>query len=253
MLARDIRSTGPIQLCVLLQRQPDAWMTVLWRPSPNHVAGKISRVRPEYPETSDALAASFPGVFPDWMREEMAARMEGQPIYQYGGNIITSQLHVGDSVVFLGDSGAPMTVTLGLGCNTGLESARIFCGMLEATLCGGEPVSSVPARFSKARRGDVHAVQRIEHMHAIQRGHVLPRSALERRHALFGVHVCGWLDRVVKKGWPVPSMADIFEVGRPQAQVVKVVNGVRYAAYAAVVVAAATAMCGAAAATRALA
>ena len=217
---------------LLVQKQSNAWMTVLWRPSADHIAGKISRVRPEHPETADALAASFPGIFPDWMLQEMAARMQHQPIYQYGGNVLTSSLHVKDSVVFLGDSGAPMTVSLGLGCNTGLESARVFCDMLETALHSDAPLRSLPERFTRARVRDVHAVQRIEHMHAIQRGHVLPRSALERRHAFFGVRVCGWLDKLTKRGWAVPSMADVFEVGRPQVQLVRIVDGVRSAAYA---------------------
>lgn len=214
----------------------------LWRTSADRFAGKLSRISDEDKATPEAIDAAFPGAFPEWMRAAMAAKLNGQAACGYGGVIICSQLHVRNSVALVGDAGHAMTINLGEGCNTGLESSIAFCEVAEASLVRGElPLHAVPARYSKLRMPQAHAMQRIERMFAIANGHAPAPSWLAWVHATLGV-LCG--DAVAKValvrrpdlGASMQRVTALAPRERKQADVLRVIDGLRWAVYGAALV-----------------
>ena len=222
-----------------VQIKPNDWRAALWRPSVDRVAGKISRVSPGHPETSKELEASFPGAFPAWMRTDMAAQMAGQSTHGYGGLVICSQLHVGDSVALVGDAAHAMTISLGQGCNTGLESSIVLCDLLERSLMSGElPLCAVPSQYTVQRRAQAHAMQRIELMHALKIGLVPAPSWLVRAHARVGIACAELLGAAAKRispelGAKLQFFTVLADKETKQTSVLRMINGMRWSLYTA--------------------
>lgn len=224
-----------------MQIKANDWRAALWRPSVDRVAGKLSRVTTRCPETADELEASFPSAFPAWMRAEMAAQMEGQVANGYGAAVICSQLHAGDAAVLVGDAAHAMTISLGQGCNTGLESSIVLCDLLEQSLMSGAlPLRGVPARYTKRRRAQAHAMQRIERMHAFKIGLVPAPSWLVRAHARVGIACAEALGAAAKRISPqlahrLQFFTALADKNTTQTSVLHTIDGMRWAVYGAAV------------------
>ena len=217
------------------------WHIIMWRPSARLISGNITRVTPDRPITEETLEEAFPGMFPAWMRAQMAERTAKQPLFGFGGTIFSSQLHAGTAVAFVGDSGHPMSITQGHGCNTGLESAKVFCDLLERSLTWGDPkLDEVTALYSRTRLPQVHAVQRIERSAALRSGHYEARTLIEKWDA----RLTNWaLDRAAdlkkrlgERGEWLRTREDLSTVGCAQTDVWAPVQAVQMVAMGAAVV-----------------
>lgn len=226
------------------------WNLLLWRPGPRTVSGNMSRITPERPVTAHALEEAFPGAFPAWLRAEMVTRMAAQPLHGFGATVFSSQLHAGPGVALVGDSGHSMSITLGHGCNTGLESSKVFCDLLERSIAGtGPPLDEVTAAYSRARLPQVHAMQRIERSSALGTGHYEARSVVEKWNA----QLVNWVlarardlkKRLGERGEWVRTMDDLSGVEYGQAEVWAPVRVAQWGVVAVAVATVAVAVAGA--------
>jgi 2-polyprenyl-6-methoxyphenol hydroxylase-like FAD-dependent oxidoreductase len=212
------------------------WRAAAYRSGPNQLAGIVSRILAEEEVTADRLEREFPGCFPPWMASQMAVELRRRSGSHLGGTTICSQLHVGESIVLIGDAGHPMTITQGFGCNTALESASVLCCLLERSLKdGSSQPHRVPAMFSSVRLRDAHGVQRLETMFATHMRTVVARSAAEKWHASLGVLLAMKLDalsvKLGRRGAKLAVYNALRSSERREGDVFLVLNALRWSIY----------------------
>ena len=146
----------------------------LWRNDVGRVSGMVpgqgaSRVL-EAPLTPGLLRDSFhPGTIPEWFLQPFCDQLNVSSNNHYGSIRKVSKFHA-PRVVLLGDSAHAVTSSLGQGCNTAMESVRVFGEVLEECLEGSEggagkgvaALEKVPEEFTARRQADAHALQRLE-------------------------------------------------------------------------------------------
>lgn len=114
-------------------------------------------------QSADRVRELFSKHFADAFGGREITEAEAEALVQQraatgGYTTVCSSLHVGGSVVLLGDAAHSCLASLGQGCNTALESVAAFDAALRSS--GGDLGRALPS-FTEARKPDVDAIGRL--------------------------------------------------------------------------------------------